>query len=465
MFYSRTDIYNYIARLCGMAMYLCDRDVIAKYNCRTDDETENSKRIILGYVPELFDEERKPLQLTDEIIAGKLMPHLWKAEEHFMAFHNVFGLISMIKILDFCMHDLLCEEQKNFIEKEQGLMLNTNREETGVGLLPRTSCVWERTRRMSHRYNRLDNFLYNFLLINNKMAGDLKEKHIYFAPDFFGDFEKRKRIKIAATPLTIQSTGRPVEYVEDSVRYFKIDYDREKTESTNRLIWEKIIQAGADHSDIIVFPELMGNPATDEYIGDKIRKYGHPENLPALIILPSYYKEKNNIVTIMDRYGKIIAKQRKHNPYILRLNDKNCLEYINTSKEINIFHYEGIGRFAVLICKDFLDAVYLERLLRCFKLNFLIVPSYSTGSYDFMQSQELCANDDCNVVWLNTCAAYRADKALNFENIGYVRKRIAKYEDESLKLYKMKSCKGLFEGKCNMDCMFHTTIGEIKNGI
>ncbi len=125
---------------------------------------------------------------------------------------------------------------------------------------------------------------------------------------------------------------------------------------------------------------------------------------------------------------------------------------------MNIFHFEGIGRIAILICKDFLTTKYMEQLMRCFKLTLIIVPSFSTGSYDFRQSSDLCAHDDCNVVWINTCAAIEKGKERNFENIGYVRKRVSRSDDEAQMLSKLPICDGAFKGVCNHDCIYYETI-------
>ena len=94
-------------------------------------------------------------------------------------------------------------------------------------------------------------------------------------------------------------------------------------------------------------------------------------------------------------------------------------------------------------------------------LTMIIVPSFSTGAYDFKTSFDLCAHDYCNVVWINSCSAMVPEKAMNFENIGYVRKRISRYDDESEALCKMKPCEGLFEGKCDNSCIYYDSFGKI----
>ena len=180
--------------------------------------------------------------------------------------------------------------------------------------------------------------------------------------------------------------------------------------------------------------------------------------MPSLIILPSVWEKNMNTVTVLDRYGNVICRQSKQKPYLKEHDGNVFLENIKTNLVVNILHFEGIGRIAILICKDFITTKYMEQLMRCFKLTLIIVPSNSTGSYDFRQSFDVCAHDDCNVIWINTCAAIKEGKEDNFRNIGYVRKRIGRYDDDSQKLCEMPVCGGAFGGNCRRDCIYFETI-------
>jgi hypothetical protein len=62
------------------------------------------------------------------------------------------------------------------------------------------------------------------------------------------------------------------------------------------------------------------------------------------------------------------------------------------------------------------------------------------------------------VVWVNTCAAFVKGKESNFQDIGYVRKRISRNEDEAQMLYKMPICSRAFDGECAHDCIYYETI-------
>ena len=196
------------------------------------------------------------------------------------------------------------------------------------------------------------------------------------------------------------------------------------------------------------------------YISERLRSLPESEqdNMPSLIILPSCWEKNMNTVTVLDKRGNVICDQCKQNPFRTVKNGCGYLADIKSNMVVNILHYDGIGRIAILICSDFLTTKYMEQLMRCFKLTLIIVPSFSTGSYDFRQSFDLCAHDDCNVIWINTCAAFEDGKEDNFRHIGYVRKRIGRNDDDSQKLCEMPICENAFRGDCRHDCFFCETI-------
>ena len=158
----------------------------------------------------------------------------------------------MIQILDEAVESLLKKKIAEFQADDFSVVLNTNRETTGIGLLPRTSCVWERKHRLSHSYNRMDNFLFNMLLMENTILGELIDKHFFLKNDLFPKFAETGTLKIAATPLRLERRFDVVPYSEDKVQFFKIAYDESDYEAENSLIWEKIVTASKNESDIIV---------------------------------------------------------------------------------------------------------------------------------------------------------------------------------------------------------------------
>ncbi len=456
-------ICNIIAELCSMIIHSCpDDSLFVKYSCLTVNRKNKMLRDISENIAPLFEPDKLPS--IRQLKKADLDDRFYSLLEGYIAAlqirNDLFTMIALVQVLDEALKSFLLEQIRMYQTDNFSVALNSNRETTGIGLLPRCSCIWERSNRLSHSYNRLDNFLFHFLLIENSILGELIDKHIFLSDDFFPDFSAQRQLKIAATPLRRERHYIEEEYTKNDIQYLRISYDRKKSAEDNDEIWKKTIIAAKNNCDIIVFPELLGNSDTPENISQRLRSLSSEEqkNMPSLIILPSVWEKNMNTVTVLDRYGNVICRQSKQKPYLKEHDGNVFLENIKTNLVVNILHFEGIGRIAILICKDFITTKYMEQLMRCFKLTLIIVPSNSTGSYDFRQSFDVCAHDDCNVIWINTCAAIKEGKEDNFRNIGYVRKRIGRYDDDSQKLCEMPVCGGAFGGNCRRDCIYFETI-------
>ena len=461
-------IFNIIAGLCSDVISMCPEDsLFVKYSCISQSAKSGMEKDICASVPDLFLTDRKgsggPViyRINRNDLDAVFFERLERYIEKIKAQGDIFPMICLLQVLDTAMESILSEITEEYQKENFSVVLNTNRETTGIGLLPRCSCIWERKTRLSHSYNRLDNFLVNFLLMENSILGELIDKHYFLSPDTFPDFLEKKALNIAVSPLRIESHFVYDYFEKNDIQYFRVLYEEEYFDKDNEQIWQIILKSAENNTDIMVFPEMLGNPETPEYISQKLKALSAEEQskMPSLTILPSFYKNKLNTVFMLDRYGEVVCRQSKQNYYIKPVADKGShLEAITANNVVNILHFDGIGRIAVLICKDFLTTHYMEQLMRCFKLTLIIVPSNSTGSYDFRQSFDLCAHDDCNVVWINTCEAIIPGKEANFESIGYVRKRIGRNDDDSQRLCQFRICDGAFSGKCTHDCIYFETI-------
>ena len=457
-------IYNDIAKLCSLVIRSCEADsLFLKFSCVSDRAKSCIQEKIREKVGMLFEPFPARLcirQLQETDLDEDFFQELEKFIQELDEKGDRFSMIGLAQVLDESLHEQLQMQVRSFQADRFTVVLNTNRESVGIGVLPRCSCVWERKHRLSHSYNQLDNFLVNLFLLENTVLNDMIDKHFFLPDEFFPVFSATKKLNIAASPLRIERRFSTERFERENVQYFRIYYDNCDFTEDNECVWNKILEASKAECDIIVFPELLGNPQMETYIRSKIDALDDDEkrSLPAMIILPSLWEKCFNTVTVLDRTGKVVCRQSKQNPFRLEGAGNGYLEDIIANQVINIFHYEGIGRFAILICKDFLTTKYMEQLMRCFKLTLIIVPSFSSGSYDFRQSFDLCAHDDCNVVWINTCASMTSGKEDNFENIGYVRKRIGRNDDDSQKLCCMPICEGAFCGVCKHDCIFYESI-------
>ncbi len=458
-------LYDIFAKLCQYIVAGNTKNYLVRYGCISSREKDRVKTKIECNTPLKRGENGRFLRAKRNNICETYVNQIEEFSNKLMKSDDNNCIMGMVQALDGTLDKILKEEIRHLQTLDSTKELNSNRASTGIGLLPRCDCVWARKSRMSYSYRRLDNYLKHFMVMEDRVLYEIEDNHIFLPKGFFKKFDKTKKLNVAASPITSKPNFSIDRYENNDFKVFSINYDSSKMSEDNQLIWEKICEAGKNGTEVIVFPEMLGNPLTDEYIIEQLNKLSDEKraDMPEMIVLPSVYNDNQNTCLVLDKYGNKLAKQYKQNPFVMNTNDGDYMEDIIGKNVINVFHYEGIGRFAILICKDFLTTRYMERIMRGFMLTLIIVPSYSTGAYDFKTSFDLCAHDYCNVIWINSCAAMTPGKEMNFENIGYIRKRITRYDDESEALYNMKPCKGLFDGHCDKSCIYYDSFGAVNH--
>ena len=458
-----TDIYDTVAGLCAHMADLWSASFFTGFSCITRPERERVRATIRGRFPSIYGDDGSVKALDREEFTHSFAKSLESFVEEQKECGDMYLLMGTLVAIDAALKKVLKEEAESFTREglgKCGFSLNSNRRTTGIGLLPRFQCCWERKGRLSHRYNRLDNFLSNLLVIEVSGLWDIMDRHIFLKEDVFPDFARTRSLKVAATPLRLTPPFKIVTDTRGKVNTFHVDYDLSREAEDNELVWSKIVKAGKSGADIILFPEMMGHASVEEFVRGRIKALAPKEarKLPGLIVLPSTMIDGFNTAVVLGRDGERICTQAKHIPFKMEIDGEWCLEGMTSSLEMSILHYEGIGRIGILICKDFISTDHMERMMRSFKLTLILAPSRSTGSYDFKQSFDVCAHDDCNVVWINTCSALASGKEGNFKCIGYTRQRVGRDADQSLMLRPMKTCEGAFRGECKGDCLFFSTI-------
>lgn len=199
-------------------------------------------------------------------------------------------------------------------------------------------------------------------------------------------------------------------------------------------------RAKKENIDIMVFPEMLGNEEINEYVQGKLESSFEEKDYPALIISPSVWKDKHNTCTIFNRFGDILGKQEKQNPFVLK---DTYWEDLNPEKEILLFHCKGIGRLAVTICADALNNDYRDLLFKKLKVSFLIVPSYSSGFHDFELVFGASEIYDISGVWINSCSALVDNKTC----VAMAKNSGKEYEN--IKCYEMCG-----EAECKRNCFY-----------
>ena len=181
----------------------------------------------------------------------------------------------------------------------------------------------------------------------------------------------------------------------------------------------------AGEADIVFFPEALGSNALMEIQEQGKYKYnktvfnlqkallkngGHS---PLLTIMPSLWSCGENRTDIVYMDGRVIGTQKKYVPYV---NEKgHVIEaiYEAAQKEYYVFHIPGYHRIVVLICSEFLAICNDHKKMPLFDeigATLVIVPSYSHGEADFLNSLPSLKPFGTTVIWGNCCGAVKPRK-------------------------------------------------------
>lgn len=177
--------------------------------------------------------------------------------------------------------------------------------------------------------------------------------------------------------------------------------------------------------DIIFFPEVLGSNLSEEVM-QRNEDYNKPiftiareeskkrNKLPFLTVLPSFCKDGENKATLLDKNGFIIAKQSKYEPYFNLKNHRK--EYLKSCEERHyyVIHIPKLHRIAVLICADFLsyDQNDAKKLFTEVGCTLLLVPSYSHGEVDFVNTIQALRPYGTTVIWGNSCGAVKDKRVI-----------------------------------------------------
>ncbi|MBR5233109.1 MAG: hypothetical protein IKW03_02760 [Clostridia bacterium] len=132
------------------------------------------------------------------------------------------------------------------------------------------------------------------------------------------------------------------------------------------------------------------------------------ESVADITIMPSYWRDCNNSCQITYQNGEILGEQFKFHPYTDKKNGRmESLKEIN-KKEIILIHIPNVHRIVVMICSDFLtdQEKWLENIV-CKQLlpTLILVPSFSPGEQDFINSLSIAKRYGTSVIWGNCCGA------------------------------------------------------------
>lgn len=206
------------------------------------------------------------------------------------------------------------------------------------------------------------------------------------------------------------------EVIESQYKFKKmyISHPNHEQEIATRLAYGLELACKND-VDIVFAPEMLGTKQTEQTSGNYntyIREiYGNMlferKTPPLITIMPSYWDcdQETNSAAIVDRHGRILGRQKKYTPYI---DFKSCsAEGIKQEeiKEIYLLHIYGVHRIAISICAEFIDSFDGELICGQLGATLIIVPSYSHGERDFINSIGTLFPYGTSVIWGDCCGA------------------------------------------------------------
>lgn len=444
-------LYNMIAGILRNIINNTGEDFVQDYSCISPENRNNNRIKISGATGLQFDKSgavktldiKQLLQLKNKLLI--YAEELVNNKDYVMQMY-------LVETLDMALKTILYDEFDSEQSMGEIASLNDNISETGIKLYPRCECGWERKSRGAINHIVVENFIRNFLVIDYSSVKSRYEDHHFYIT---GDYNRRNResLKIAAIPYSNKDNYNFRYYNEDICR-FDMEYAGDKGKDS-RFVTDKILSAKGN--DIIMFPEIRGYKGMEDDIGTELSQYGD-NTIPSLIVLPSYWDDKVNSANVLDSYGVKLFEQKKHFSYndvregVTYKEDIVCKSPI----EVNVIHWQGVGRVVVVICRDFLNEDYINDILRLYKVTLLLVPSHSTGEFDFNNIANICKSKSCCVLWLNTCAAYTEEKSDNFKHISFLSK--VPMKGKSDKIDKRGPCKHICEDTCRQDCILQYEI-------
>ncbi len=456
-------IYNFIAILIRSLQDSKGETFYGNYRSLTPSARKKYVRHLQVQMPELFTE--MPIscrELTENMITGDFMSRLEKLIPSSASSEHDFSGVILLQVLEKCLSSRLSQEILAFPHGEEVSGLNTNQQETQILLLPRCKCAWERKGRGTAYRNNLMQHLNYLFFLDLKALKEFHIKNIFLQPPV--SLAPENTLCISLSPLCdwIKVTEELSESSE-GVRYFRIK-GLKNAETLTELICQILQKAQQENADIVIFPELLGTEDAVKSIQSRLIEgeiFNLENKIPFLILLPSICKDGKNQCTILSGHGKLYGRQQKHEGFFQPLEDGSLAkEMLSTDNTICLFHMDGIGRFAAMICKDFLTDSYRELFLSQLEVRLLLVPSFSTGEHDFSLVSDKCKTEDCCVAWVNTCSAksfLSPDKQDNLDIISFVQKSGSHRDRNIVKFYQHNSCKN---GCCKkmQPCLFCTEL-------
>jgi len=358
--------------------------------------------------PDLFDKETMNVAEISEpsLMKTTLTDDLIK---YTAVSQNKEELIFLAKNLDSFLEDTFYDCIPPDQEQLRFHCLNTNHLDCGIYLLPRIACRWEHLNRDAYTSYNIFYYLRNFYFVTSADMDEYTAEHILMPRNLFRDALQRGRLSIVVSPITNLNIVEATEpYSRDNTRWISIKPMKPELEQKIQSNTLDVLQKAVfEEADLLVFPEMLGTEAIVQSLGSELdlRESINDNAYPRLTISPTVWQMNRNFCTIFNDVGDTICEQQKHHGVDLKLGQHQVKEDIHSDQKIYILHCYGIGRIAIMICKDFLITSYLKILAEKLRVTLLIVPSFTGTDYQFELLSSKYGDLDCGVIWINTCAS------------------------------------------------------------
>lgn len=418
-------VYDCMAYMIRMLLDNADSQFYEEFRAIGEKSRLQYNRMLYKEFPELVDSYgNAKMILTPHHIDMELVNRLHEFADNCVKEQNLMPLAMLIHKLDIGLTEVVRNAKTDTVNT-QGL--NSNFTEQEIQILPRCFCSWAHEHKDKNCSNSLNNFLTHLYFIDTrelKRRTGCEVSHCILSSEHFSRADNHGYLMIGITPLCDETIlDVPKIENENGVCEFQITgLSNEKDLIKNvEGILERAKELGVD---ILCFPEMLGTRPVIGKIRDILSEFPEDEALqyPVLTICPTYWDDGKNISVVLNGTGEVVAKQCKQKAYEYEENGQYYREGIKPDRHIQLIHCDGLGRLGILICRDALEREYLQSMLEILKVTLLVVPSYSTGSYDFSENLKTCAAYDCDVIWINTCAAVPKEKKTPEEYVGFIQK-------------------------------------------
>ena len=187
-----------------------------------------------------------------------------------------------------------------------------------------------------------------------------------------------------------------------------------------------------NHADIVFFPEMLGmkqleqesagyNTLLSDILLDvmsEAQRIGADIKPPMITFLPSWWRDGVNSTTAVYQSGAILGSQKKYIPYVSKGNWRERLQE-EKNKHYLVIHIPELYRIVVVICAEFLPLRDHMASVLCGGLGatLVLVPSYSKGEQEFINSLPTLKDYGATVIWGNCCGAVRPPRVIGASSI------------------------------------------------